>query len=106
MPKFNILLTTYETLIADADLAALAAMRWRYVVVDEGHRLKNRASRILDALQQCNAERRLLLTGTPIQNSTAELFTLLNFVVRVLCFYVFGCVWVFFGGLCACVCHY
>ena len=80
MPKFDVLLTTYETLISDTD--ELAELRWRYVVVDEGHRLKNRASRILDSLQQCNAERRLLLTGTPIQNSTAELFTLLNFVVR------------------------
>jgi chromodomain-helicase-DNA-binding protein 7 len=91
------LLTTYEVLLADD----LSGIQWRYVVVDEAHRLKNRAARVLEALRTVNAERRLLLTGiyqvlfvfmcypqrfefglytgTPIQNSTGELFTLLHY---------------------------
>ena len=46
----------------------------------QGHRLKNKSSRMLEAFNVIGGERRILLTGTPIQNSTAELFTLLNFV--------------------------
>ena len=76
--KFNVLVTTYEVLVQDSDV--LSHVPWRHMVIDEGHRLKNKSSRILEALRQLDCPRRLLLTGTPIQNNTTELWTLLNFL--------------------------
>ena len=51
------------------------------LVVDEGHRLKNAESRLADILRSYAFRHRILLTGTPIQNSLAELWALLNFVL-------------------------
>lgn len=76
--KFNILITSYEMLLSD--LPELENIRWKYVIIDEGHRLKNRTAKLMEAFAQLNIPRRLLLTGTPIQNNTTELWTLLNFV--------------------------
>jgi hypothetical protein len=50
------------------------------LVVDEGHRLKNKNSSLITALQTLHVERKMLMTGTPIQNSMDELWTLLNFL--------------------------
>jgi SNF2 family DNA or RNA helicase len=51
------------------------------LICDEGHRLKNTGGTKTQAvLQQCRARRRLLLTGTPIQNDLEELFALVDFV--------------------------
>ena len=76
--KFHICVTTYEVLISDIDL--LANIDFKYLVIDEGHRLKNKSSKILECLRLLKCHRRLLLTGTPIQNNTGELWTLLNFL--------------------------
>jgi len=76
--KFNILLTSYETCLTD--LEHLYGMRWFFVVVDEGHRLKNKTSKLSEAFRQLKIDRRLLLTGTPIQNTVEELFNLLTFL--------------------------
>ena len=75
--KFNVLLTTYEVL--QSDISDLEGIRWKVLVIDEAHRLKNRNSKTLECLNQVISERRILLTGTPIQNSTGELFTLLQY---------------------------
>jgi chromodomain-helicase-DNA-binding protein 7 len=48
--------------------------------VDEAHRLKNQNAKILTCLKQLPCKRILLLTGTPIQNNTDELWTLLNYL--------------------------
>jgi hypothetical protein len=77
---FHVLLTSYECLMGAADRPRLAAQPWAYVVVDEGHRLKNAGCRLVAALRSYRAERRLLLTGTPLQNNLAELWALLNFL--------------------------
>eukprot|EP01083_Nonionella_stella_P269873 913444_1 len=76
--KFDILLTTYE--IVMADIEELKLVQWEYLVVDEGHRLKNKATKVSLALSQMMINRRLLLSGTPIQNNVEELWTLLNFL--------------------------
>lgn len=76
--KFNILLTSYETCLTD--LEHLFGLRWFFVVVDEGHRLKNKTSKLSEAFRQLKIDRRLLLTGTPIQNTVEELFNLLTFL--------------------------
>jgi SNF2 family DNA or RNA helicase len=54
---------------------------WETIICDEGHRLKNaELTQTSLALVNCVAQRRLVLTGTPIQNNLDELFTVINFV--------------------------
>jgi len=50
------------------------------VVIDEAHRLKNATTKTLSLLKEHPCKRILLLTGTPVQNNTKELFTLLNYI--------------------------
>jgi SNF2 family DNA or RNA helicase len=76
--KFNILLTTYETVLADA--AHLCKIPWALLIVDEGHRLKNSNSRLFGILSKFSFQQRVLLTGTPLQNNLGEMFNLLNFL--------------------------
>lgn len=56
-------------------------IQWELLVVDEGHRLKNAESKLAEILRAYVFKHRVLLTGTPIQNSLAELWALLNFVL-------------------------
>ncbi|KAG0243186.1 hypothetical protein BGX31_011141, partial [Mortierella sp. GBA43] len=76
--KFDVLITTYEMIVAAS--AQLKPIAWRAIVVDEAHRLKNSASKVSEILKTYNLEHRVLLTGTPLQNSLDELFALLNFL--------------------------
>lgn len=76
--KFNILLTTYETLLSDYEV--FEEIHWRLMVVDEAHRLKNSNSKALKRMRELHCDRRLLLTGTPLQNNITELWVLLNFL--------------------------
>lgn len=64
--NFQVLLTTYEYIIKDKTI--LSKIRWVYVIIDEGHRMKNvnsKLSIILTNNYQCRY--RLILTGTPLQ---------------------------------------
>jgi ATP-dependent helicase STH1/SNF2 len=55
---------------------------WQYVIVDEGHRMKNSQSKFAETLATLYQSRhRLLLTGTPLQNNLPELWSLLNFLL-------------------------
>ncbi len=53
---------------------------FQYIVIDEAHRLKNANAKILTTLKKMPCNRILLLTGTPVQNNTEELWTLLNYI--------------------------
>jgi len=76
---FPFIVTSYETAIKDqSKLMKLA--EFTYIIVDEGHRLKNHRCCLLSSLKKLPAANRLLLTGTPIQNTLDELWSLLNFV--------------------------
>ncbi|XP_051932223.1 chromodomain-helicase-DNA-binding protein 6 isoform X3 [Hippocampus zosterae] len=76
--KFHGLITTFEMVMADCP--ELKKLHWRCVVIDEAHRLKNRNCKLLEGLKLMNLEHKVLLTGTPLQNSVEELFSLLNFL--------------------------
>ncbi|KAI8596575.1 SNF2 family N-terminal domain-containing protein [Dissophora ornata] len=76
--KFDVLITTYEMIVAAS--AQLKPIAWRAIVVDEAHRLKNSGSKVSEILKTYSLEHRVLLTGTPLQNSLDELFALLNFL--------------------------
>ncbi|KAK7252908.1 hypothetical protein RIF29_37176 [Crotalaria pallida] len=79
-PKFPIIITSYEVALNDAR-KCFAAYNWKYLVVDEGHRLKNSKCKLVKALKFLNVENKLLLSGTPLQNNLAELWSLLNFIL-------------------------
>ncbi|EEC00198.1 helicase, putative, partial [Ixodes scapularis] len=77
--RATVVLTSYE--VAMRDRAKLAPLDWGLLVVDEAHRLKNFRCRLMRELAQYNAPNRLLLTGTPLQNSLTELWALLHFLI-------------------------
>ena len=76
--KFNVLLTTYEMVLADS--SHLRGVPWEVLVVDEGHRLKNSGSKLFSLLNTFSFQHRVLLTGTPLQNNIGEMYNLLNFL--------------------------
>jgi ATP-dependent helicase STH1/SNF2 len=78
--NWQVLLTTYEFIIKDR--AILAKTKWIYMIIDEGHRMKNTKSKLALTLQQYYYSRyRLILTGTPLQNNLPELWAILNFAL-------------------------
>jgi chromodomain-helicase-DNA-binding protein 1 len=70
--KFNALLTTYEVVLKDK--AVLSKIKWIYLMVDEAHRLKNSEAQLYTALLEFSTKNKLLITGTPLQNSVEELW--------------------------------
>uniref|UniRef100_A0A9J7XWA1 DNA helicase n=1 Tax=Cyprinus carpio carpio TaxID=630221 RepID=A0A9J7XWA1_CYPCA len=80
--EFNIIVSTYNLTIGnDHDRSLFRKLRLKYAVFDEGHMLKNMNSLRYRHLMAINAEHRLLLTGTPLQNNLLELMSLLNFIM-------------------------
>uniref|UniRef100_A0A665X937 Chromodomain helicase DNA binding protein 8 n=1 Tax=Echeneis naucrates TaxID=173247 RepID=A0A665X937_ECHNA len=76
--KFDALITTFEMVLSDCP--ELREISWRCVIIDEAHRLKNRNCKLLDSLKMLDLEHKVLLTGTPLQNTVEELFSLLHFL--------------------------
>eukprot|EP00736_Rhodelphis_marinus_P012156 Rmarinus@m.28402 len=78
--SYNVLLTTYEFVLRDQK--ALSRTKWSYIIIDEGHRMKNANSKLAMILgQNFRSKHRLLLTGTPLHNNLTELWGLLNFLL-------------------------
>ncbi|XP_043097824.1 chromodomain-helicase-DNA-binding protein 1-like isoform X2 [Puntigrus tetrazona] len=75
---FHVLLTTYEMCLKDASY--LKSWKWKILVVDEAHRLKNQESLLHQTLKEFTVGFRVLLTGTPIQNNLQEVYSLLTFI--------------------------
>lgn len=84
--KFDVLVTTYDTLIGDFDV--IREIPFRVAVVDEAHRLRNQKGKLLECMKEISAkgtmqhgfQSRILISGTPLQNDLTELWTLLNFI--------------------------
>lgn len=75
----GVVVTSYEMIIRDSE--QIMSKRWKFLIVDEGHRLKNINCKLIQELKRINTTNRLLLTGTPLQNNLGELWSLLNFIM-------------------------
>ncbi|KAG4302153.1 hypothetical protein PCANB_001463 [Pneumocystis canis] len=81
-PNYNIIITTYQLATGNKeDRTFLRRQKFDVCVYDEGHFLKNSLSERYKHLMNINANFRLLLTGTPLQNNLKELISLLFFIL-------------------------
>ncbi|KAF2135866.1 uncharacterized protein K452DRAFT_354213 [Aplosporella prunicola CBS 121167] len=78
-PEFPIVVTSYEICMNDRKF--LAGFGWKFIIIDEGHRIKNLNCRLIRELQSYQSANRLLITGTPLQNNLTELWSLLHFLM-------------------------
>ncbi|KAJ8139713.1 hypothetical protein OY671_007083 [Metschnikowia pulcherrima] len=76
---FHVLVTSYQLVVADA--AYFQKMKWQYMILDEAQAIKSSQSTRWKSLLSFSCRNRLLLTGTPIQNSMQELWALLHFIM-------------------------
>ncbi|KAI8978234.1 SNF2 family N-terminal domain-containing protein [Trametes punicea] len=76
---FNVCITSYT--LASRDAHVFKRKRWYYMILDEAHMIKNFKSQRWNTLLMFRSFRRLLLTGTPLQNNLTELWALLQFLM-------------------------
>ncbi|XP_078391133.1 SWI/SNF-related matrix-associated actin-dependent regulator of chromatin subfamily A member 5 isoform X1 [Cetorhinus maximus] len=77
--EWDVCVTSYEMLIREKSV--FKKFNWRYLVIDEAHRIKNEKSKLSEIVREFKTTNRLLLTGTPLQNNLHELWALLNFLL-------------------------
>lgn len=77
--EWEVLVTSYEMILREK--STLKKYNWRYLVIDEAHRIKNEKSKLSEVVREFKTQNRLLLTGTPLQNNLHELWSLLNFLL-------------------------
>jgi SNF2 family DNA or RNA helicase len=76
--NFDIILSSYHTIRQDIDL--ISAFKFHYIILDESQLIKNPASMLYKTVTRLNSDFKLVLTGTPVENSLTDLWTQLNFV--------------------------
>jgi len=76
---FHVCITSYKLVIQDHQ--AFRRKRWRYFILDEAQNIKNFKSQRWQLLLNFQSQRRLLLTGTPLQNNLMELWSLMHFLM-------------------------
>jgi hypothetical protein len=76
--RVRVVLTSYGVLRSDVE--ELAALKWGYVILDESQAIKNPSSQARKAVQQLQSRNRMALSGTPVQNSTFDLYAQMDFL--------------------------
>lgn len=77
--KHNLIVASYD--IIRKDINFFGAIKWNYVILDEGHIIKNGKTRTSIAIKNLVSNHRLILSGTPIQNNVLELWSLFDFLM-------------------------
>lgn len=77
--QFPVVCTSYEIVLRDK--SSLGKIDWGFIIIDEGHRLKNFNSQLFQELKKFSSATRMLISGTPLQNNLRELWSLLNFLL-------------------------
>ncbi|MEN6456558.1 MAG: DEAD/DEAH box helicase [Prolixibacteraceae bacterium] len=75
---YDIILTTYGTVRNDVDM--LSEYEFHYLILDESQNIKNSGSKTYQSVNQLKSKYRLVLTGTPIENSLSDLWSQMNFI--------------------------
>ncbi|GMF60498.1 unnamed protein product [Phytophthora fragariaefolia] len=76
---FQVCITSYQLVVQDAH--CFKRKKWYYLILDEAHNIKNWKSLRWQTLLTFSSQRRLLLTGTPLQNNLLELWALMHFLM-------------------------
>lgn len=76
---FHVLVTSYQLVVSDEKY--FQRVKWQYMILDEAQAIKSSSSIRWKTLLGFNCRNRLLLTGTPVQNSMQELWALLHFIM-------------------------
>ena len=79
IPKHNVIITSYD--IVRNDIEFFSTIQWEYLILDEGHVIKNTKSKTSMAVRKLSSKHRLILSGTPIQNGVTELWSLFDFLM-------------------------
>ena len=77
--EWDVVVTSYEMILCEKSV--FKKFQWKYMVIDEAHRIKNEESKLSLVVREIKTSHRLLLTGTPLQNNLHELWALLNFLL-------------------------
>ncbi|XP_055921969.1 chromatin-remodeling ATPase INO80 [Eupeodes corollae] len=80
--SFHVVITSYQLIVSDYKY--FNRIKWQYMILDEAQAIKSSSSMRWKLLLGFNCRNRLLLSGTPIQNSMAELWALLHFIMPTL----------------------
>lgn len=76
--NYDLVLTTYGTVRNDIEM--LSKYHFRYIILDESQIIKNASSKIFTAIKQLQCEFRLVLSGTPVENSLTDLWSQFSFI--------------------------
>ncbi|MEZ5043686.1 MAG: DEAD/DEAH box helicase [Saprospiraceae bacterium] len=76
--RFDVVLTTYQTALRDANL--LQKIDFEYIILDESQQIKNRESKVFQAINTFPAKHKISLSGTPIENSLSDLWSQMQFI--------------------------
>lgn len=76
--EYDLVLTTYG--VVRNDLEDLSNFLWQYIILDESQAIKNPDARVTKAVQHLRSVNRVILSGTPVQNNTSDLFAQFNFL--------------------------
>jgi len=76
---YDVCVTTYEMLISETHTMC-SMIFWHYVILDEGHRIKNAESKLSKAANKIRRVASIVLTGTPLQNNIKELWAVMKFL--------------------------
>ncbi|MEJ2595846.1 MAG: DEAD/DEAH box helicase [bacterium] len=76
--RYDVIVSTYHTV--RQDIEGLSQFPFHYVILDESQMIKNSSSKLYHAISELWAEHRMVLTGTPIENSLTDLWSQINFV--------------------------
>ena len=87
IPNYNVIIVSYDILKRDIEIYKEKKYQFKYIIADEAQYIKNNNTQNFKAIKEIEAETHFALTGTPIENSLSELWSIFDFVMPG---YLFG----------------
>ena len=81
IPNYDVIITSYDLIKRDIDSYKKVDYEFRYLIADEAQYMKNSNTQNSKSIKQINAKTRFALTGTPIENSLSELWSIFDFIM-------------------------